>query len=74
MDGPEIPRRRKCPTMESINGFRGHPGGLEYAKVGQVYGASLFGNGTSPGQYQKYQDIPWNTQWLAIGFWNGIVW
>ena len=49
-------------------------GGIEYAKVGQVYGASLFGDGTPQGQYQQYQDIPWNTQWLAIGSWNGIVW
>jgi hypothetical protein len=50
-------------------------GGIEYAKVGQVYGASLFdGNAPTQGQYQQYQAVPWNTQWGAIAVWNGIVW
>ncbi len=38
-----------------------------YVQIGQVYHDK-----TTP--YQRYQQVPWDIHWTAIGGWYGIVW
>jgi hypothetical protein len=42
-------------------------GGRQMVQVGQVYGGPSL-------PYERFQDVPWDVHWNAIGQWFGIVW